>query len=187
MTQQQTISVGKLFLLILRISATTLGGGAVLIGVIHEEMKRRNLLSDEEVSNMMTLSLSAPGAMGISMSFQVGWALCGLAGALAAVIAMTLPPFVAILVLVPWLLTHMGVGAMSAFFSGAAAGLVVLMGAIVWKIMAKTVIPHRPALVVCLIISAAMILFGLPPLWALLGGTAFSLSVQEWLRWRKGS
>lgn len=178
-----SLSPWGIFRTIFRISATTLGGGAVMIGVIKQEMLRQGLISDEKLTDMITLSLSSPGPMANSMSFQVGWELAGAAGAAAAVIGMALPPFITILVLASWLLTHMGMGHTSAFFGGAAAGLVILMGSIVFDILKKSVARSKINWFVCVGLSAAMIA-GLPPIHALFGGTVLSLVLHEWDRRR---
>ncbi|MBP3849147.1 MAG: chromate transporter, partial [Pyramidobacter sp.] len=94
--------------MIFRISAFTLGGGPVLIGLIKEAAEQTGVVSEERTSDMLALSLAAPGALGISMAYQAGLALGGPAGAVAGVLGMALPPFIAILVLSSWLLANMG-------------------------------------------------------------------------------
>lgn len=171
-----TISPPRLFLTLLRISATTLGGGAVMMGLIRAEMLRREVLSEEQLDDMMTLSLSAPGAVAVSMSWQVGWAIGGPISALSALLGVLLPPVVTFLVLAGWLTQHLGKPTTSAFFIGAGAALVALLGSIVLSIGKKS-IKTTVDLALALFLALAMILFDLPPLAALLGGTALSLAV----------
>lgn len=126
---------------------------------------------------MMALSLAAPGAMGISMSYQAGLALGGPVGAAAAVFGMALPPFLAILLLSGWLLAHMGSGYISAFFSGASAGLVVVLGAMVWKIAKKSAFCSVKDAVLCVAVAAAVLVLNVSPVWGLLGGTVVGVVV----------
>jgi len=167
----------SIFMMIFRISAFTLGGGAVLIGLIQEAVNRTGAVPEEKTADMLALSLAAPGAMGISMSYQAGLALGGPAGAAAAVFGMALPPFIAILVLSSWLLAHMGSGYISAFFSGATAGLVIVLGAIVWKLAKKNALVSIKDTAVCLLVAAAVLIFKVSAVWGLIGGTIIALIV----------
>lgn len=177
MQTSRRLGAFPVFMMIFKISAFTLGGGAVLIGLIQEAVKRTGLVPDEETADMMALSLAAPGAMGISMSYQAGLALGGPVGAAAAVFGMALPPFLAILLLSGWLLAHMGSGYISAFFSGASAGLVVVLGAMVWKIAKKSAFCSVKDAVLCVAVAAAVLVLNVSPVWGLLGGTVVGVVV----------
>lgn len=175
--EKKELGLFSIFMMIFKISAFTLGGGAVLIGLIQEAVNRTGLVPEEKTADMLALSLAAPGAMGISMSYQAGLALGGPAGAAAAVFSMALPPFIAILVLSSWLLAHMGSGYISAFFSGATAGLVVVLGAIVWKLGKKNALVSVKDAAICLLVAAAVLIFKVSAVWGLIGGTIVALIV----------
>ena len=172
--EKKELGLFSIFMMIFKISAFTLGGGAVLIGLIQEAVNRTGLVPEEKTADMLALSLAAPGAMGISMSYQAGLALGGPA---AAVFGMALPPFIAILVLSSWLLAHMGSGYISAFFSGATAGLVVVLGAIVWKLGKKNALVSVKDAAICLLVAAAVLIFKVSAVWGLIGGTIVALIV----------
>lgn len=174
---RKSISPFRVFTMIFRISAFTLGGGAVLIGIIKDEVLRTGLVSEEEANDMLSLSMAAPGAMGISMSYEAGLALAGIPGAIAGVFGMALPPFLAILVLSGWLLAHMGSGYIGAFFSGASAGLIVVLGAIVWKMVKKSVIGCFRDTILCVDVTAAILFCKVSPVWALIGGTVIGVAL----------
>ena len=56
------VSVFSIFAMTFRISAFTLGGGPVLIGLIKEATEQTGLVPEERTSDMLALSLAAPGA-----------------------------------------------------------------------------------------------------------------------------
>jgi len=170
-------SVFSIFMMIFKISAFTLGGGPVLIGLIQQAAQRTKLIPEDEITDMLALSLAGPGAMGVSMSYQVGLALHGPIGAIAAVFGMALPPFLAILVLSGWLLAHMGSGYISAFFSGATAGLVVVLGAIVWNLAKKNAFCAVKDIVLCAVVAMALLFLHISPVWGLIVGTAVGVVV----------
>ena len=90
---------------------------------------------------------------------------------------MALPPFLAILVLSSWLLAHMGSGYISAFFSGATASLVIVLGMAVWKIAKKNALGHVKDTVICLIVTGAVLVLKISPVWGLFAGTLLALAV----------
>lgn len=180
--EQKKLGLFPIFMMIFKISAFTLGGGAVLIGLIQEALNRTGLVPEEKTADMLALSLAAPGAMGISMSYQAGLALGGPVGAAVAVFGMALPPFIAILVLSSWLLAHMGSGYISAFFSGATAGLVVVLGAIVWRLGKKNAFGSVKDITICLLVTIAVLILKVSAVWGLIGGTIVALIINLLLK-----
>lgn len=164
-------SLFSIFAMIFRISAFTLGGGPVLIGLIKEAAEGTGLVTEERTSDMLALSLAAPGALGISMAYQAGLALGGPAGAVAGVLGMALPPFIAILVLSSWLLANMGSPYITAFFNGATAGLVIVLGLVVWNLTRKNALKAVKDTVLCLAVTVSVLVLKLSPVWGLIGGT----------------
>ncbi len=187
MTEQRSraLALGSIFGMIFRISAFTLGGGPVLIGIIQQELRSRELLPEEELTDMMALSMAAPGAMGVSMSYQVGLALGGVPGAAAAVVAMALPPFLAILILSGWLLGHLNSPYVASFFSGASAALVIVLGAIVWNTVRRNALGCYHDALVAAAVALSILVLGVSPVWALVVGTAVSVVKNLVLQSRK--
>ena len=179
MDSQETkkVSVFSIFAMIFRISAFTLGGGPVLIGLIKEAAEQTGVVSEERTSDMLALSLAAPGALGISMAYQAGLALGGPAGAVTGVLGMALPPFIAILVLSSWLLANMGSPYITAFFNGATAGLVVVLALVVWNLAKKNALKTVKDTVLCLAVAISVLVFKLSPVWGLIGGTVIGVCV----------
>ncbi|MGN0838968.1 MAG: chromate transporter [Pyramidobacter sp.] len=170
-TEKRKMGIFAIFMMIFKISAFTLGGGPVMIGLIKEAIDRTGLLPEEQTTDMIALSLAAPGAVGVAMAYQAGLALGGGAGAAAAVFAMALPPFIAIFLLSSWLLAHMGSPFITAFFNGATAALVIVLGAIVWKLAKKNALSSLHNTILCLAVAAAVLMLKVSPVWGLIVGT----------------
>lgn len=177
MNQTGKITTGQLFLALLRISSTTLGGGTVMLGLMRTEMLRRKAMTEDELADMITLSLSVPGAVAVSMAWQLGCKVSGFLGGVAAVIAVLIPPAAVFLLLSGWLMRHMESEHMRAFFNGAGAALVALLASISLSIGKKNV---RDSVdwITFIAASALMICLGITPLLALFGGTALSLALR---------
>ena len=129
----------SLFVRFFRIGAFTIGGGIVMLGVIESEMRAMGELSDEEIADMIVLATAVPGPIATNHSFVAGKALAGWPGALVAVVGTSLAPFLSILFLSSIILRHLGNPWLGSFFLGASAGVVVVVGNTLWKMIRTAV------------------------------------------------
>lgn len=83
-----------------RINAVTFGGGYTIVPVIRDEfMKKKGLIDEEEMLDIVALAQSGPGAMAISCSLLTGYRLRGLKGAVVSLVASVLPCLIIISIL----------------------------------------------------------------------------------------
>ena len=97
----------ELFLVFLRISAMTIGGGYVMFPLLKSEVvEYKGWLTDEEMVDYYGLGQSIPGIIAINTSTLIGYRKRGIPGALAAAAGMAVPSLVIIMLiaafLVPW-------------------------------------------------------------------------------------
>jgi chromate transporter len=85
--------------LFLRVGVTVFGGGDPTIAILQREFDRRNWLSPEKFAVAFGLARLTPGTNVLAFCAAAAWYILGLAGALAAVLAITIPASV----LVVWL------------------------------------------------------------------------------------
>jgi chromate transporter len=89
-----------IFWTFLRISPVTFGGGYAMIPAIDRQVvEKNNWMNDEEMSELLSIAGAAPGGIGVNASALVGYHLAGVAGAIVAVIGITLPTFLIVLML----------------------------------------------------------------------------------------
>ena len=89
-------AVSRLFF---RVGVTVFGGGDPTIAILQREFYRRDWLSPEKFAIAFGLARLTPGTNVLAFCAAAGWYILGLAGALAAVLAITIPASV----LVVWL------------------------------------------------------------------------------------
>lgn len=90
----------RLFLITLKLSACTFGGGFVIIGMMKRKfVQGLEWLSDEEMLDMTAIAQSSPGALGVNIAIVVGYRLKKFVGALCATLGAVIPPLVIISVL----------------------------------------------------------------------------------------
>ncbi|MGE7184958.1 chromate transporter [Peribacillus sp. NPDC006672] len=90
----------QLFWTFFKIAPVTFGGGFAMIPLIEKEVvEKREWLKSEEVTDVFALSQSVPGAVAINSATFIGHRIAGMKGAMAAMIGVTLPTFLIVLLL----------------------------------------------------------------------------------------
>ncbi|MFM1524627.1 MULTISPECIES: chromate transporter [Helcococcus] len=90
--KKKDFSIFEMFIIFLKISSFTFGGGYTIVPVIKDEFSiKRNLISKHEMMDIVSISTSGPGPMAINCSILTGYRLFNLKGAIMAAIAATLP------------------------------------------------------------------------------------------------
>lgn len=95
--EQKSASLWRLFGVFAKIGAFTIGGGYAMISLIQNEIVRRKWLSEDDFSELITLSQTAPGLLAVNISIFTGFRLRGVKGSIVATLASILPSFLIIL------------------------------------------------------------------------------------------
>ena len=74
------------------------GGGLATLPFLYDISARTGWFTTADISDMIAVSESTPGPMGINMSTYVGYHVAGVPGALVATLSLTLPSFLVILI-----------------------------------------------------------------------------------------
>ena len=77
----------------------TIGGGQVAITLMYEPMVEGKLITADQFYNMVAVSESTPGPIGINMATYIGCELYGVMGGILVTFATVLPSFIIILVI----------------------------------------------------------------------------------------
>jgi chromate transporter len=90
----------KLFWITLTLSASTFGGGFVIISMMKQKLvEQLHWLSEEEMLDMAAIAQSSPGALGVNIAIVVGYRIRGFRGAVVCTLGAILPPLVVISVI----------------------------------------------------------------------------------------
>ncbi len=73
------------------------GGSAATPTLIYQVVKKYKLMSEDEYMEIVALSHSLPGIIGINNSMLTGYKVCGIFGSFMAVLGTALPAFVSML------------------------------------------------------------------------------------------
>ncbi len=84
-----------LFKTCLIVSATTFGGGMVIMAILQKKfVEDLKWISEEEVMDMIAIAQSCPGVMAVNTSIIIGYRIGGIWGALLTVFGTILPPMI---------------------------------------------------------------------------------------------
>lgn len=93
------ISLFWLFCVFFYIGLFTIGGGLVAISLMQQTIVERGLISTEQFYNMIAISESTPGPVGVNMATFLGYEFYGIPGAIITSFAEVLPSLITILII----------------------------------------------------------------------------------------
>lgn len=122
-----------LFIKSLILSASTFGGGFVIVSLMRRMyVEKLGLLTEEEMMDVAAVSQSAPGAVAVNASILLGYKTAGLSGALVCVVGTILPPLFVMSVVARLYSQIRGVPSVSKIMLGMQAGVAaVVLNAVV--------------------------------------------------------
>jgi chromate transporter len=174
-----TVSTADLFIGFLKIGLSGFGG--VLPFARRKLVERERWLTEQEFTEVLSLSQFLPGPNIVNLSVIVGRRFQGAAGAFAATAGLMLMPLVIVLLLATLYAQFAQIeavrGACTAV-SAAAAGLVLAMGCRMARPIART--PWQVAM--ALVAFVAIAILRLPLLWTLLALVPLGVAIAWWRR-----
>lgn len=136
----------KLFVSTLYLSAFTFGGGYVIVTLIKQKfVDELHWIEEDEMLDLIAIAQSAPGAIAVNGAIVVGYKLAGLLGAIVAIIATIIPPFVIITVISYFYELFRDNFIVSKLLSGMQAGVGAVIASVVWD-MGGGVLKQKSAL-----------------------------------------
>lgn len=90
----------KLFVSTFQLSASTFGGGFVIIPLMRKKfVEELGWIEEQEMMDLTAIAQSSPGAIAVNASILVGYHVAGIPGALLTVLGTVLPPLIIISVI----------------------------------------------------------------------------------------
>ncbi len=159
-----------LFREFLKIGLFTIGGGMAMIPQLqHVVVNEKGWLKEDEMIDCIAISQALPGIIAINAATYIGMKVRGVRGALSATLGVILPSFV-IIILVVTVLDNIGD---NTYIQGAFTGIkAAVCGLILVTVvrMGKKILRSVFAWVLAVLAFAAIIVFGINAIWAILAG-----------------
>lgn len=155
----------ELFLLFMKISAFTFGGGYAMISLIdHEFVEKRKWMDEDEFMDLTVAAESTPGPIAINCATYTGYKRAGFAGAAAATVGVVTPSFVIIYVISMFFTELLSIKFISSAFRGiyVAVSILVISAAVkMFRTMLKKKAPGNvPRVCIIALICIAVSLVG---------------------------
>ena len=106
----------QLFLEFFKIGLFAVGGGLATIPFLHQLAEKYTWFTLETLVDMIAISESTPGAMGVNMATYTGFTTAGIPGSLVATLGLVLPSIVIIITIAQFLFSDSPV--VKALFTG---------------------------------------------------------------------
>lgn len=97
------VSLLWLFCTFFYIGLFTIGGGVVAITLMQQTIVEKALISSEQFYNMVAISESTPGPLGVNMATYIGYNLYGISGGIITSLGEVLPSIIIILIIARFL------------------------------------------------------------------------------------
>ncbi|WP_062439882.1 chromate transporter [Thalassobacillus devorans] len=167
---RQQLNIISIFLMFMKISPFTFGGGIAILPYIESEIvKKRKWMKKEDIPNIVTVAQSSPGSVAINTSIYIGYTLQGLAGAISAVFGMIFPAAVIIIILTYMYMTYQELSLIQDAFKGIRPAIVGLIMFTAYKI-GKKAIHDRFTMVVFLLAAGLLLTLAISPFLMIIGG-----------------
>lgn len=148
--------LGKLFLSTLYLSAFTFGGGYVIVSLMKQKfVDELHWIEEDEMLDLIAIAQSAPGAIAVNGAIVVGYKLAGILGALTAITATIIPPFLIITVISYFYELFRDNFVVSKILAGMQAGVGAVIASVIWNMGGGIVKQKDPASLV--ILAAAFV------------------------------
>jgi chromate transporter len=171
--------LSKLFISFFKISPVTFGGGYAIIPLIEKEvLKHRKWMSKDELSEVLAVAQSVPGAIAVNSAIVIGYRVAGIIGALVALVGVILPAFFIVMGLCVAFFRVREQAWIAGALEGIRASVVALIIYAAIR-MGKTCIMDKLTWGLLGATVGALILFHLNPIWVLFCGAVFGMVVAQ--------
>ena len=160
----------KIFISTLYLSAFTFGGGYVIVRLMKRKLvDQYHWIEDDEMLDLIAIAQSSPGAIAVNGAIVVGYKLAGITGALTAITATIIPPFVIISLISVFYNAFQSNYVVSLMLEGMQAGVGAVIAAVVFEMAGGIIHEKNPASVLIMATAfAATCFFGVNAVYVIL-------------------
>lgn len=135
------MSLPKLFLLFVKIGSMMIGGGySMLPLLIRELVEKKQIITEDELTDYMAVAQCTPGVIAINTATFVGYKVKRVRGAIVASLGVILVPTILIIVIAAVLQNFASYPIVQHIFAGIRIAVCALIAVSVYKLFRKTVV-----------------------------------------------
>lgn len=118
-----------------KIGLFSIGGGMATLPFLMDLTEKYDWFTASELANMVAISESTPGPVGINMATYAGYNAAGIPGALAATLSLIAPALIIIVLIAKFLENFSENPTVKAIFYGIRPTVAALIGYAVWELL----------------------------------------------------
>ena len=124
----------KLFVSTFFLSASTFGGGYVIVSLMKKKfVDEYKWIQEEEMLDLIAIAQSAPGAIAVNGAIVMGYKIAGIIGMLVAILATVIPPFLIICIVSVFYTLFQSNIYVKAVLEGMQSGVAAIIAAVVYE------------------------------------------------------
>ena len=169
----------EIFAVFFKIGLFTIGGGYAMLPIIQKEVvETKEWMDDEEFLDALSLTNSLPGPLAINSATFVGYRVCGVKGALAAVMGAASPSVIIILIVAMIFSNLTEYPVVQYIFNGIRPAVVALILYAVIKLAKSAKITEYFNWLIALAALAAIAVLGLHPIVVVIAAALYGLFIR---------
>ena len=155
----------ELFWTFAKMGVMTFGGGMAMLPILQREVvENKGWATDEELTDYYAIGQCTPGIIAVNIATFVGQKCAGAAGGIVATLGLVFPSLVIISLLAGLITNFSHLDMVRNAFAGIQVCVCVLIFNAVVKLLKKSVVDKRTA-VIFLLVTAGGVLLDLSPVW----------------------
>lgn len=139
-----------------KIGLFSIGGGMATLPFLMDLTGKYDWFTISELTNMVAISESTPGPVGINMATYAGYNAAGVPGAIVATLALTAPAWIIIILIAKFLENFSENTNVKAAFYGIRPAVAALIGYAVWELLKIALISAADGKIQVNLVNAAV-------------------------------
>jgi chromate transporter len=175
--KEQCMVLAQLFWIFFRIGPSTFGGGYAMLPIIEREVvNKKKWMQEDEIGELISLAGSAPGGVGVNAAAMIGHRQAGIAGAVSAVIGVTCPTFLIVILISVFAIIFRNQPKVDAALKGMNGGIIALISMAAYRTARYSILDTTTT--VAVIVTVAVLLFaGIHPFYLIVSGLIGGMAV----------
>ena len=126
-----------------KIGLFSIGGGMATVPFLMDLTTKYDWFTANELANMIAISESTPGPVGVNMATYAGYSAAGIPGAIVATLSLTAPALVIIVIIARFLENFSENPTVKSVFYGIRPTVAALIGYAVWELLQIAIVVTR--------------------------------------------
>ena len=170
----------ELFWTFAKMGAITFGGGMAMLPILQREVvDTKHWATEEELVDYYAIGQCTPGIIAVNTATFIGQKYGGVAGGIVATLGVVFPSLVIISILAGLISNFAHLAWVKNAFAGIQVCVCVLILNAMVKLMKKSVVDQRTA-VIFLLVLVASVLLNLSPIWFVITAALAGVLLKNW-------